>query len=528
LLLSVRASAQYAETNDCLDCHVNVQRQNDFCPPIAGRTWLEDDKHRRAFYLLHETDTADPQKGSSKRELVKRILGFDLRDAFTDERYVRLKENADEETAPKVATVKLCVRCHGTWPKYADGVYTRSPPVPLDFGVSCQGCHGPGEKWDQPHRMTAWRTVTPEAKKALGFADCRSPLARAQLCASCHVGDIAQEKFVKHEWYAAGHPPLPGFELASFQAQMPAHWKSLRDKGPFLFRDGPPADDVLVQEQRERLVRLGVPAAAIKRSYREANFSEAEAAGLDPCSDLAATKNAIVGGAVIAATYARLVGDYSAAALAGKAPWPELAIYDCTACHHELRSGLASASRPSRSHPPGRPPLAGWSLVLAPLASVQTEDASWSAVGGPLVELERATASRPFGDPAAMHAASQPLVAALQQLAGNASNTRFDEAAGRRLLQQLTESGGPWHDFSAARQAAWAIREIARDLRYKDADSLFSRGSDDPLALNLPSGQQRSVMDNLHRWLPAASRYDAAWFHEELRAARSMLLPDAR
>src|SRR5262245_39854069 len=81
LLLGATASAQYVETNDCLDCHVNVRRQNDFCPPVAGQIWLEDDKHRRAFFLLHETDSSDPQKGAAKRELVKRILGFDLSDA---------------------------------------------------------------------------------------------------------------------------------------------------------------------------------------------------------------------------------------------------------------------------------------------------------------------------------------------------------------------------------------------------------------------------------------------------------------
>jgi hypothetical protein len=528
MLLSARASAQYVETNDCLDCHVNVQRQNDFCPPVAGRIWLEDDKHRRAFFLLHETDLSEPNKGAAKRELVQRILGFDLLDAFTDQRYVRLKDMADAETARKVATVKLCLRCHGTWPKEADASYTTAPPVRLEFGVSCQACHGPGEKWDQPHRIAAWRMVTPEAKAALGLADCRSPVAKAQLCASCHVGDVAQEKFVKHKWYAAGHPPLPGFELGTFQAQMPAHWKSLREKGPFLFRDGPPPDDFLVQEQRDRLVRLGVPADAMKRSYREANFPESQASGLDPCSDLAATKDAVIGGAVIAATYARLVGDYARAACDAKAAWPELAIYDCAACHHELRSGLAATSRPSRSHPPGRPPLAGWPMVLAPLAAVQTSDERWSAVSGPLVELERATTSRPFGDPSAIHAASQPLVTALKQLADNATNTRFDDAAARRLVQYLTGSSRSWPDYSGARQAAWSIREIARDLGHKEADALFTRGKDDPLALSLPSGPQRSVTENLHRWLPAAARYEAAWFHEELRAARTVLLPDGR
>jgi hypothetical protein len=30
-------------------------------------------------------------------------------------------------------------------------------------------------------------------------------------------------------------------------------------------------------------------------------------------------------------------------------------------------------------------------------------------------------------------------------------------------------------------------------------------------------------MDNLSRWLPAAAKYDAAWFRDELKATRAKL-----
>ena len=30
--------------------------------------------------------------------------------------------------------------------------------------------------------------------------------------------------------YAAGHPPLPGFEIATFTQQMPKHWVDFADK----------------------------------------------------------------------------------------------------------------------------------------------------------------------------------------------------------------------------------------------------------------------------------------------------------
>ena len=88
---------------------------------------------------------------------------------------------------------------------------------------------------------------------------------------------------MKHEWYAAGHPPLPSFELATFESQMPAHWKSLREKGPFAFRDAPPADETgQLAAQFVTLERAGIPSESIKSSYKEANFPDAQAKGIDP------------------------------------------------------------------------------------------------------------------------------------------------------------------------------------------------------------------------------------------------------
>lgn len=533
LLPLTQAQAQYVDTNaSCLICHQQALPQNDFCSIVPAATWAQDDKHNRAFFLLHETDPADPQKGAAKRELVRQILGFDLREVFVDDRYVRLKDDADAE---KVATVKSCLRCHATWPKeaeQADGRFKSAPPVPLALGVSCQACHGPGEKWETPHRLAAWRMVTPEAKAALGCTSVRSPADKARLCASCHVGDVAQDRFVRHEWYAAGHPPLPGFELSSFATQMPAHWKSLKEKGAFALRDQRFRDDSgAIAGQIAALERAGIPSDAIKLSYREANFPTAQAAGFDPFSDLPRTKEAIVAGVVMLESYTRLLGDYSALAAENKAPWPELALYDCSACHHELRSGLGLNARPKRRNVPGRPPLATWPTLLARVAAHQAADyeptaaqGGWKAVDERLMDLERATTTIPFGDAAAMRDASQALAAGLKQLASDAESTRFDDAAARRAVTLLTNPDSiETNDFFTARQTAWALRQFAGDLASPVANTLFRRDSADVLALDLPSGPSRSLIDNLHHWLSAAGNYDPAWFRDELKATRAKL-----
>src|SRR5947209_12356109 len=62
------------------------------------------------------------------------------------------------------------------------------------------------------------------------MTDLWDPAKRTALCASCHIGNKEQGKFVTHEMYAAGHPPLPGFEVATFSNQMPRHWQYLKEK----------------------------------------------------------------------------------------------------------------------------------------------------------------------------------------------------------------------------------------------------------------------------------------------------------
>ncbi len=56
--------------------------------------------------------------------------------------------------------------------------------------------------------------------------DTRNVIDRTNLCLECHLG--TKEKFVDHEMIAAGHPDLY-FELDSFSAVMPRHWKVPRE-----------------------------------------------------------------------------------------------------------------------------------------------------------------------------------------------------------------------------------------------------------------------------------------------------------
>jgi len=369
----------------------------------------------------------------------------------------------------------------------------------------------------------------------------RDSVRKARLCASCHVGNLDEGKFVRHEWYAAGHPPLPSFELATFSVQMPSHWLSVKEKGNFRWKDGQAdlranayLDGVGAVRDGFQLARIEFdPQQHLAGNYAQANFATLIAKGVDPYSDLPRTKDAIVAGAAVLQVYVQLINDFATKAKENPAAWPELALYDCTACHHELRSGPGLNARPKRNHAPGRPPLAAWPTVLAKLASHQVagyEQAQasdlWARIESQILQLEGAATQRPFGDPANMQAAAAQLSASLQQLAEATSRSRFSQDSARNAIAFLSEpTNYETRDYYTARQAAWAIRECYRDLGLAEAGNSLFQGAGGPLALDLPSGQARSVMQNLHLWLPAAASFDPTWFQNELKTIPAKLPP---
>src|SRR5262249_11781730 len=96
-------------------------------------------------------------------------------------------------------------------------------------------CHGAYKEWFVEHGVfaKAWREMSREDKETKkGMFDLWNPVKRAEKCASCHIGNRAERKVLTHEIYAAGHPPLPSFEAATFSDQMPRHWQYLAEKKP--------------------------------------------------------------------------------------------------------------------------------------------------------------------------------------------------------------------------------------------------------------------------------------------------------
>src|SRR5687768_13550493 len=97
------------------------------------------------------------------------------------------------------ATAKICLDCH------ADNVppEKRGPKFQLSDGVSCEACHGGAERWLESH---AGESATHKENLSRGMYPTETPLDRAELCLSCHLG--TKDRYATHEIMAAGHPRL--------------------------------------------------------------------------------------------------------------------------------------------------------------------------------------------------------------------------------------------------------------------------------------------------------------------------------
>ena len=144
-------------------------------------TWSRRDKHARAYSVLLDARSV---------EIAKKL---------------RLEEPAHR------AAVCLDCHAHNVPPE------RRGERFSLSDGVGCEACHGPAERYLTIHVQ---RGATREDNIAHGLYPTADPIARAELCLSCHIGN--SRKFVSHRMMAAGHPRM-SFELDTFTQIQPPH-----------------------------------------------------------------------------------------------------------------------------------------------------------------------------------------------------------------------------------------------------------------------------------------------------------------
>ncbi|HMI37944.1 MAG TPA: multiheme c-type cytochrome [Steroidobacteraceae bacterium] len=113
----------------------------------------------------------------------------------------------------EASAAKVCLDCH------ADNVPTelRGAKFLLSDGVGCESCHGGAQGWIGTHSKHG---ALHAENVARGMVPLERAQVRADVCLACHAGD--GERFVTHTLIAAGHPRLR-FELENYTANMPPH-----------------------------------------------------------------------------------------------------------------------------------------------------------------------------------------------------------------------------------------------------------------------------------------------------------------
>jgi len=436
LFLPIRFSAadtpepiKYIGPGSCAatSCHGSVK-------PVAGSrilqneysTWILQDRHSRAYQAL-------------TGEIAERMV-----------RILKLSTMAQE--APK------CLVCHALYTTPEQ----RGRSFEISEGVSCESCHGPASAWLGPHTTHDWPH---EKSLALGMYDTRDLIPRTQKCLECHLG--TKEKFVDHEMIAAGHPDLY-FELDSFSAVMPRHWKVPRESAA-----GKPVEDSAWTGVRD--------------------WSTGQAVQLSASMDRLAWR----------ARGER--GDK-------KDAWPEYAELSCFSCHHSLAPAKDSWRQEHgyQGRRPGDPAWNASRYAVFRLLAKQIDSANAQELDRQLL-IVSSQMSKLSPDRTVVAGAASAAAPLAMQIAKRLSGMQYDQAITLRMLQRITDDAENISiaDERAAEQAAMAL------------DSLYIAYSKDAKPAN--AAEVRATINTLFLQLENPSAYNADQFAAALRRIRPLL-----
>jgi hypothetical protein len=314
---------------------------------------------------------------------------------------------------------RICLTCH------SDDVPEdkRGPKFALNDGIGCEACHGGAERWIASH---AAKKATYAGDVATGMYPTANLHERAQLCASCHVGNA--DKQATHLIMGAGHPRL-AFELDTFLALEPPHYRA--DEG---YRRRKPAYN------HTQTWAMGQLQASLQ-----------QLAALEQRSTSAAL-------------------------------FPELSLFNCYACHDSSTQRSEWRRRAlTQSMSPGTVPLNDAYWRMSWLIAKTFEPAAGKRVQGEVQEMQHAVASARDTLPALAAELSNEFRRLQQQVGG----PQFTSARSRELAQAILEDGiaGEYRDYLGAEQAVMALELLLIDSgqgsRYRgQLDALYKSVKD--------------------------------------------------
>lgn len=465
---------QYYGSATCKGCHnvpaaspAPIPGTKDFIRLDEWTIWEADDKHSIAYTNLKT------ERGQRMATLL----------------------HVADVTKPEVG----CLGCHSA---SAGEVANRNPQGAAydpSEGVSCENCHGPYSGWAAEHLTPKFRTLPAADWAKVGFTEMRTPEGKAEKCLSCHIGNVEEGKVVTHEMYAAGHPPLPSIEVATFANAIPRHWW-------------------LHAERRDEKIKKAL-------GYEEGQLEQ--------------TKLAIVGAAVALRTSLKLLADEARTPEKTGAPgqeWPDYARFDCWSCHHDLKRDGWRQARGYKDGPPGRVPVNEWPLALVELGidRLILEDKAAEALRldlrGHEMALRDQVNIRPFGRKVDVAEQAEAYAKWTDVLIKRLGASKFDKGVAMTLLRKLVERAETsTPDYDSARIVAWTIKLLVDELgvalpRRAEIVAIVDK-LDAGLKLNLPSGRFYKIEDEIGKALNVIGDYDPPTFRAQLHELLALLPP---
>ena len=350
-------------------CHGATERPRN--SPVPGNEyliWSTKDKHRNAYNVLLQ----------DRAIRMARALGL-----------------------PDAANQKMCLDCH------ADNVPAnlRGRQFQISDGVACEACHGGASRWLGSHISGA----THAQNIAAGLYPTDQPVARAEKCLGCHMGDA--DHYIDHRIYGAGHPRL-AFELDTFTAIQPAHF--VVDAG-YIQRKGKVTD--------VQVWATGQAVALVRRMDQVLNPK-----------------------------------------FAPKGLWPEFSMFDCQSCHHEY----GSYARPTATGlGPGTVKFNDANEVMLKIAASRVAPGAAAALSEHMMALHRATQS----DWGAVQREAAAVKQAAQSLVDKFAHHDFTGDDMRALANALIALGASDTDaeFSHDEQITMALEALTTGLKSSGA-----------------------------------------------------------
>ena len=334
---------------------------------------------------------------------------------------------------PNAQEATICLDCH------ADNVpqAQRGDKFQINDGIGCEGCHGGAERWLSSHASNAQHQDSLE----LGMYPTNNLRARADLCLSCHLG--TDRKFATHRIMGAGHPRL-AFELDTFGALQPQHYRVDAD---YAQRKGSPGS-------------VGTWLAGLVT---------------------AAQKNLeLVQGPRFAANTV----------------FPEIALFDCHACHHPMSDQRWQPRKETARLGPGEVRLNDANLVMLASVTQIVAPRQYRALIDGVADLHAAVRS----DRNAVIAAARRLSTTVGQVGSSLTGGNVGDADLKRILGNLFKDGqqGEYRDYVSAEQAVMAVDLLLIAVGRKDTN--------------------KAGVDRLYATVADENRFDAAKFADSLAA----------